>query len=116
MSSIYARSGHADCLVYSACKGGMEAATRSLARELGHKYKATVNCVNPGPVNTDLWVKAIETQQCKEAWEEPIRETPAAPRIAEPQEIAHIVAFLCLERTTWTTGSVINANGGMLFV
>lgn len=116
MSSIYARSGHAGCLVYSACKGALESATRSLARELGHKYNATVNCVNPGPVNTDLWAKAIEDPKCKEAWQLPIQQTPAAPRIAEPHEVAHVVAFLCDERTSWTTGSTINANGGMLFV
>ncbi|RYN23084.1 hypothetical protein AA0114_g12862 [Alternaria tenuissima] len=116
MSSIYARSGHADCLVYSACKGAIESATRCLARELGHKYNATVNCVNPGPVNTDLWAKAIEMEECRRAWEAPIRETPAAPCVAEPHDIAHVVAFLADERTGWTTGSVVNANGGMLFV
>ncbi|KAH7397465.1 putative gluconate 5-dehydrogenase [Pyrenochaeta sp. MPI-SDFR-AT-0127] len=116
MSSIYARSGHADCLVYSACKGAIESATRSLARELGQKYNATVNCVNPGPVATDLWAKAIETEECRQAWEMPIRDTPAASRVAEPHDIAHIVAFLADERTSWTTGSVVNANGGMLFV
>ncbi|KAL9616682.1 MAG: hypothetical protein Q9160_008470 [Pyrenula sp. 1 TL-2023] len=116
MSSIYARSGHAGVLVYSACKGAMETATRSLATELGHKYNATVNCVNPGPVNTDLWEKAIQDPECDEAWKAPIEQTPAAPRIAEPRDVAHVVAFLCDERTNWTTGSVVNANGGMLFV
>jgi 3-oxoacyl-[acyl-carrier protein] reductase len=116
MSSIYARSGHANCLVYSACKGAIESATRSLARELGHSHNATVNCVNPGPVNTDMWAKAIESEDCRDAWNAPIQDTPAAPRVAEPSDIAHIVAFLADERTCWTTGSVVNANGGMLFV
>lgn len=45
MSSIYTRSDHAGCLVYSACKGALESATRSLARESGHRYNATVNFV-----------------------------------------------------------------------
>ncbi|GME33287.1 Gluconate 5-dehydrogenase [Neofusicoccum parvum] len=116
MSSMYSRSGHAGCLVYSACTGGMESATRSLARELGHKYNATVNCVMPGPVNTDLWAKAISNPEAQEAWKGPIRDTPAAPRIAEPDDVAQIVAFLCEERSRWTTGSVVNATGGMLFV
>ncbi|KAF2017952.1 gluconate 5-dehydrogenase [Aaosphaeria arxii CBS 175.79] len=116
MSSIYARSGHADVLVYSACKGAMESATRCLARELGHKYHATVNCINPGPVNTDLWAKTIADPEAKEFWDAPVRETPAAPRVAEPHDVAHVVAFLCEERTKWTTGSVVNVNGGMLFV
>ncbi|KAF9639252.1 gluconate 5-dehydrogenase [Lasiodiplodia theobromae] len=116
MSSIYARSGHSGCLVYSACKGAMESATRSLARELGHKYNATVNCVNPGPVNTDLWAKAVETPEAQKFWEAAIQDTPAAPRVAEVDDVAQIIAFLCEERSRWTTGSVVNANGGMLFV
>ncbi|KAJ9633789.1 hypothetical protein H2201_008912 [Coniosporium apollinis] len=116
ISSIYARSGHAGCLVYSACKGAIESATRSLARELGQRYNATVNCVNPGPVNTDLWAKAIATPEAYEAWKVAIKDTPAAPRVAEVDDVAQIVAFLCEERSRWTTGSVVNANGGMLFV
>lgn len=116
MSSIYARSGNAGVVVYSACKGAMETATRSLASELGHKYNATVNCVNPGPVNTDLWAKANEEPDYHDFWKVPIQRTPAAPRIAEPGDVAHVIAFLCDERTNWTTGSVVNANGGMLFV
>lgn len=116
MSSIYARSGDAGVLVYSACKGAMETATRCLARELGHKHNATVNCVNPGPVNTDLWKEANENSEYQEKWKRPIQTTPAAPRVAEPEDVANVVAFLCDERTSWTTGSVVNVNGGMLFV
>ncbi|KAJ4304926.1 hypothetical protein N0V90_000454 [Kalmusia sp. IMI 367209] len=116
ISSIYARSGHANCSVYSACKGALETATRSLATELGHKYNATINCVEPGPVNTDLWRKAYEGEEYRRVWEPEVQRTPAAPRVAEPHEVAHVVAFLCDEKTSWTTGSVINVNGGMIFV
>lgn len=116
MSSIYARSGHAGVVTYSACKGALECATRSLATELGHKYNATVNCINPGPVNTDLWAKANEDPEYNEGWKAPIERTPVAPRVGESRDVAHVVAFLCDERTNWTTGSVVNANGGMLFV
>lgn len=116
ISSVYARSGHANCLVYSACKGALETATRSLARELGHKYNATVNCVEPGPVNTDLWQKAYEDEEYRKLWQGEVERTPAAPRVAEPQEVAHVVSFLCDEKTSWTSGSVVNVNGGMVFV
>ena len=115
-SSIYARSGHSNCVVYSACKVALETATRCLSRELGYKYNATVNCVNPGPVNTDLWAKACQNPDYNGIWKEPVGQTPAAPRIAEREEVAHVVAFLCEERTSYTTGSVVNVNGGMLFV
>lgn len=116
MSSMYARSGHAGCLVYSACKGGIESATRALSRELGQKYNATVNCVSPGPVNTDLWRKAIEDPKAREAWEAPIRDTPAAPRVGEVEDVAMIVGFLCEEGSRWVTGSVVSGTGGMQFV
>lgn len=94
---MYARSGHSGCLVCSACKRGIENATRALSRELGQKYNATVNCVSPGPVNTDLWTKVISAAAAKAAWEAPISDTPAAARVAEVDEIAQIVASFCEE-------------------
>ena len=115
LSSVFARSGPLDCTAYAASKGALESATRALARELGHKYNATINCVNPGPVKTDMWVRDTTPAQLT-FWEPIIQSTPAAPRIAEIDDIAQIVAFLTEEQSRWSTGSVVNANGGMLFV
>lgn len=42
-----------------------------------------------------------------------IESTPAAARIAEVDDIAPLVAFLCTEDARWTTGSVLSANGGL---
>lgn len=116
ISSVYARDGQPGCLAYVACKGGMESVTRSLAKELGHKYHATINCVCPGPVNTGLWEASIQDPEMKQHWDHVVRNTPAAPRVAEVDDIAQIVAFLSEEGSRWTTGSLINANGGLLFV
>ena len=41
--------------VYAATKASNEAMARVWAKELGHKYGVTVNCVNPGPVATEMW-------------------------------------------------------------
>lgn len=90
--------------------------TRSLAKELGHKYHANINCVCPGPVNTGLWEASIQDPEMKQHWDHVVRNTPAAPRVAEVDDIAQIVAFLSEEGSRWTTGSLINANGGLLFV
>jgi len=49
-----------------------------------------------------------------DALDQQIKATPAAPRIAEVQDIAPIVAFLCEEQSRWVTGNVTCANGGML--
>ncbi|KAE8131052.1 hypothetical protein BDV38DRAFT_33835 [Aspergillus pseudotamarii] len=116
LSSVYARDGQPGCLAYVASKGAMESLTRSLAKELGHKYNATINCVCPGPVNTELWASTIQDPEEKEQWDRVIQSTPAAPRVAEVDDIAQIVAFLSEEGSRWTTGSLINANGGLMFV
>lgn len=42
-----------------------------------------------------------------------IEATPAAPRVAEVEDIAPLVAFLCTKDAKWTTGSVLSANGGL---
>jgi 3-oxoacyl-[acyl-carrier protein] reductase len=115
LSSVFARSGPVDCTAYAASKGALESATRALARELGHKFNATINCVNPGPVATDMWLRDTTPAQLA-FWEPIIKETPAAPRVAEVDDVAQIVAFLCEEQSRWSTGSVVCANGGMMFV
>lgn len=115
LSSSYARDGHAGCFAYVACKGAMESLTRSLSRALGHKYHATVNCVSPGPTNTELWAQSTQDPAVLREWESTIQSTPAAPRVAEVDDIAQVVAFLSEEGSRWVTGSVVNANGGLLF-
>ncbi|OJJ98614.1 hypothetical protein ASPACDRAFT_1857134 [Aspergillus aculeatus ATCC 16872] len=114
-SSSYARDGHPGCAAYVAAKGAIESLTRSLATELGHKYNATVNCVSPGPVDTELWQRSISDAEVRKDWERVVKSTPAAPRVADVDDIAQVVAFLVEEGSRWVTGSVVNANGGLLF-
>ncbi|KAK1139409.1 hypothetical protein N8T08_000772 [Aspergillus melleus] len=114
-SSIYARDGHTGCLAYVGCKGAIESLTRSLARELGHKYNATVNCISPGPVGTELWAQSNQDPEVSKAWQSTIQNTPAAPRVGKVDDIAQIVAFLSEEGSRWVTGMVVNANGGLMF-
>lgn len=117
ISSVAARAGYNATSVYAASKAGLEGLTRAWAVELGHKYNATVNCVNPGPVATDLMtVDETTDPQVIEYWDAKIKETPAAPRVGMPDDVAQIVAFLCDERARWCTGSVVNANGGLVTV
>ncbi|KAJ5101178.1 gluconate 5-dehydrogenase [Penicillium angulare] len=115
LSSSYSRDGHAGCLAYTACKGGIESVTRSLSRALGQKYNATVNCISPGPVNTELWARSIKDPEVSKTWEPTIQNTPAAPRVGEVDDIAQAVAFLCEEGSRWVTGSVISVSGGLYF-
>ena len=97
ISSVAARMGYNATTVYASSKAALEAMTRAWATELGHRYNATVNCVNPGPVVTDMMLVEENTD----------------PHVVKYWD-AKIVAFLCEEGCRWCTGSVVNANGGLV--
>lgn len=115
VSSVIARMGGSYTTAYCATKAALEGVTKVWALELGQKYGATVNCVNPGPVATDMWLRDTDPAVLAE-WDTKMKETPAAPRIADVDDIAQIVAFLSEEASRWSTGSTMNANGGLCFV
>ncbi|KAJ4318035.1 hypothetical protein N0V94_004636 [Neodidymelliopsis sp. IMI 364377] len=114
LSSISARGGYATQSVYSASKAAVEGLTRVWATELGPKYGVTVNAVNPGPVDTDMYRAAGRVHLAR--MEEQNKKTPAAPRAGTEADVADIVLFLCEERSRWVTGDIMCANGGMLFI
>ncbi|KAJ3580471.1 hypothetical protein NPX13_g80 [Xylaria arbuscula] len=114
LSSVVARQGWAMQGAYGASKACMESLARTWATELGHKYGVTVNCVNPGPVATDMW--NATPPDAAPGIEGYIKSTPAAPRVGEVDDVVQIVAFLCEEGSRWVTGSTVCANGGACLV
>ncbi|MFI6763788.1 SDR family oxidoreductase [Micromonospora sp. NPDC050417] len=102
--SRFARPGYS---AYAASKGGVEAITLILARELRGR-DVTVNVVAPGPIATDLFYQGKDEQTLKRMAAEPPLE-----RIGTPQEIADVVAFLA-GPARWINGQVIYANGGAI--
>lgn len=115
ISSVMARMGSAYGTAYTASKAALEGVTKVWAVELGQDYNATVNCVNPGPVGTDMWLRDTGADVLAE-WDVKMKETPAAARIGTVDDIAQIVGFLSEEGSRWSTGSTVNANGGLCFV
>lgn len=110
ISSAAARVGVEECTVYGSSKAGIENIIKVWSRELGQKYDCTVNAVNPGPVNTDqLYESSPETLEFLQGL---AKDTPAANRLGETSDIAPLVLFLCSESSRWSSGSVLNANGG----
>ena len=90
---------------YSATKAAMQGVTRTLAKELGGKG-VRVNCVAPGYIDTEM-MRAVGEEKFNAA----IARHPMK-RMADPSEIASIVAFLCTEDASWVTGQTIIASGG----
>jgi 3-oxoacyl-[acyl-carrier protein] reductase len=101
--SLSGIKGMAGQVNYSAAKGGLIAATKALAQEVGRK-KITVNAVAPGFVKTNM------TEDLDEA---SLKKMVPLNRFGEPQEVAHLVSFLVSEKAAYITGEVISINGGL---
>jgi len=106
ISSIWSVVSKPRRVVYALSKAGLNAMTRTLAVELA-PYNVLVNAVAPGFVNTEL-TRQNNTEQELEA----IRQTIPVCRLAEPDEIAEVVAFLCSEKNTYIVGQIILVDGG----
>ena len=93
---------------YSATEAAVESLARSMAKELAPR-KVRVNCVAPGPVDTELF-HAGKTDEMK------ARMAALSPfnRIGQPREVAALVAFLASEKASWIHGQVVQPNGGMV--
>lgn len=107
VSSIWGISGASCEVVYSAAKGGVNAFTKALAKELAPSG-VTVNAVAPGAVWTDM-MKGFTSDEIKQLEEE----IPAG-RLATADEISSLVYFLALPESGYITGQVISPNGGWL--
>ena len=106
ISSVNAIKGQFGQTNYSAAKAGMAGFSKALAQEVVKKG-VTVNTVSPGYVETDM-VMAIRP----EIREQIVAQIPMG-RLAKPQEIAAVVAFLASEEAGYITGANISVNGGM---
>ena len=97
-------TGH---LPYDSSKGAMVSFTVALAREVSAKG-IRVNAVAPGLVRTEMVAKTWEERKERYLQNIPIN------RIAEPEEIANIVAFLASDKASYITGATVDASGGMM--
>ncbi len=88
---------------YAAAKGGLIAATKSLAKEVAKK-NVTVNAVAPGFIKTDM------TDGLEEA---ELKKTVPMNRFGSAEEVAALVAFLASDDASYITGECISINGGL---
>jgi NAD(P)-dependent dehydrogenase (short-subunit alcohol dehydrogenase family) len=108
LSSVSGIVGTPRRAAYAASKGAVDAATRSLAIELGPSG-IRVNAVAPGVVDTALWAKNREIPGVVATIE---AQTPLR-RWATPEDIADVIVFLASDASRFVTGETISADGGM---
>ena len=106
ISSASASIGNRGQSNYAAAKAGVEAFTKSLAKEVG-KRDITINSVAPGFITTDM------TEQNEGVISDYLVKEIPLGRFGEPNEVASLVGFLCSEDASYITGQTIHINGGL---
>ena len=105
ISSVAAVAGNRGQVNYSAAKGALHAASKSLALELASRG-VTVNAVAPGLIATGMIEGTFDADMVK-------RMVPMQ-RVGQPKEVADLVAFLASDQAGYISGQVISINGAMI--
>lgn len=112
ISSDAARVGSSGEAVYAACKGGLVAFSKTIAREHA-RHNITVNVVCPGPTDTALFADYKEGAGNPEKLVEAFRRAIPLGRIGEPTDLPGMIAFFACDDAAYITGQVISVSGGL---
>jgi 3-oxoacyl-[acyl-carrier protein] reductase len=105
ITSIAGLTGNRGQVNYSAAKGALHAATKSLSLELASRG-VTVNAVAPGIIQTGMIDGVFDKQA--------IESMVPMKRAGTPEEVASVVSFLASEQASYLSGQIISVNGGMI--
>jgi 3-oxoacyl-[acyl-carrier protein] reductase len=105
VSSISGITGNRGQVNYSAAKGALNAATKSLSQEVASRG-ITVNAVAPGIIETAMSKDTFPAEQ--------IARMVPMKRAGTPQEVADLIGFLASEQAAYISGQIISINGGMI--
>ena len=105
ITSVAAVAGNRGQVNYSAAKGALHSATKSLALEVASRG-ITVNAVAPGIIETPMSQDSFDAST--------IAQLVPMKRAGQPEEVADLVSFLASERAAYISGQVISINGGMI--
>nr|WP_315244530.1 3-oxoacyl-ACP reductase FabG [uncultured Albidiferax sp.] len=104
ITSVAALMGNRGQVNYSAAKGALHAATKSLSLELASRG-ITVNAVAPGIIQSAMSEAAFDATR--------IAQMVPMKRAGQPEEVADLVSFLASDRAAYISGQIISINGGM---
>ena len=108
IASDAGRVGSSGEAVYAACKGGIIAFSKSVARELA-RAGITLNVVSPGPSHTPLFASFDPTGKLAAALERAI----PMRRLGQPEDYPGLVAFLLSDDAAFITGQTVSVSGGL---
>jgi 2-hydroxycyclohexanecarboxyl-CoA dehydrogenase len=114
VASDAGRVGSSGESVYSACKAGLIALTKTLARELASE-QINLNMVCPGPTDTPMLRSFNEGELGTKVYNALERAIPFR-RLAVPEDIVGAVAFLASDDAAFITGQVLSVSGGLTMV
>jgi 2-hydroxycyclohexanecarboxyl-CoA dehydrogenase len=115
IASDAARVGSSGEAVYAACKAGLVAFTKTLAREHA-RDGITFNVVCPGPTDTNLFAEYKKGAGNPEKLMEAFRRSIPLGRIGQPEDLPAAIAFFASDAASFVTGQVLSVSGGLTMV
>jgi 2-hydroxycyclohexanecarboxyl-CoA dehydrogenase len=112
ISSDAARVGSSGEAVYAACKAGIVAFSKTLAREHS-RHGVTLNVVCPGPTDTALLASVTDAAANPEKLREAFRRAIPIGRLGQPDDLAGAVLFFASDAASFVTGQVLSVSGGL---
>ena len=112
IASDAARVGSSGEAVYAACKGGLVALSKTLAREHA-RHNIQLNCVCPGPTDTPLLRSFTQEGDAGQKLIDGLTRAIPMKRLGQPSDYPGIVAFLASDDAVFITGQTISVSGGL---
>jgi len=112
VSSDAARVGSSGEAVYAACKAGLVALSKTLAREHS-RHGITFNVVCPGPTDTALLATVTDAAANPEKLREAFRRSIPLGRLGQPEDLVGAVLFFASDDASFVTGQVLSVSGGL---
>lgn len=106
-STVAVQTGFSFHTLVASSKGAVEGFAKALAAELAPKIR--VNCIAPSITDTPLAAALLSTEEKKEA----SAQRHPLKKIGKPEDLANLAAFLLSEKSSWITGQVLHADGGI---
>jgi 2-hydroxycyclohexanecarboxyl-CoA dehydrogenase len=112
VASDAGRVGSSGQAVYSACKGGLIAFTKTMAREM-LRHNVILNCVCPGPTDTPMLRAFLDEGERGKRVFDALKDAIPMRRLGQPEDIPGAVLFFASDDASFMTGQVLSVSGGL---